>query len=137
MKLLLLFWLSLVWLGASAQSGTGTVASRTQYGVTKLGAGLVTVSGVTSVSLNDAGGTLPDANLSAVMQAKSATILASTYANAVSQCAALATGVAALVKVAADESPGNAGTGTGGANPTTYYLYFPVIGLIQQVTYPN
>lgn len=132
MRVLLIGLIALLSFSATAQ-----VASRTQYGVAKLGPGLVTVSGITSVSLNDAAGTLPDANLSAVMQAKSATILATTYANAVSQCSSLATGVAALVKITADESPGNAGTGTGGANPTTYYLYFPVVGLIQQVTYPN
>ena len=64
-------------------------------------------------------------------------LIATTYANALTLCAALPTGVAALVKITADESSGNAGTGEAGANPTTYYLYFPTTGLIQQVIYPQ
>ncbi|ARK08891.1 hypothetical protein A6C57_00400 [Fibrella sp. ES10-3-2-2] len=68
---------------------------------------------------------------------RSATVYATTYANAQSQCAALPAGVAALVKVEADESDGNAGTGPNGANPTTYYIYFPIVGLQQQVLYPK
>ncbi|RYF78451.1 MAG: hypothetical protein EOO39_01420 [Cytophagaceae bacterium] len=81
-----------------------------------------------------------NANIAAntvAINTKSATVNATTYANAVTLCAALPAGIAAIVKVAADESTGNAGTGTGGANPTTYYLYFPTIGLVQQVTYPS
>lgn len=133
--------LLLLALGLMCQAATAQTATATKQGTIRLGSGLTIISGAVSVSGVDASalttGTIADARLPVVLLTKSATIQATTYANAVSQCATLATGVAALVKVAADESPGNVGTGTNGTNPTTYYLFFPVIGLVQQVVYPN
>ena len=72
---------------------------------------------------------------STALVSKPNTIQAATYANAQTLVAALPAGTSAIVRVAADESTGNAGTGTSGANPVTYYLYFSGIGLIQLVTY--
>lgn len=66
-----------------------------------------------------------------------ATIDAATYADALTQCNALTKGRGALVTIAADESEGNAGTGTDGQNPTTFYIFSTKTGLTQLATYPK
>lgn len=67
---------------------------------------------------------------------KMATILASNYDDAVTKTNLLPTDVGAVVTVIADDSPGNAGTGPNGGNPTTFYLFNHSTGLVQQVMYP-